>query len=223
MIVRCRLTLATDPFFSIASFAYDRFVYDDMYLLILSEKPLITGTRIYYCSRNCSEKHRSSIESTSKGGLGDREAWESDPFASTYFLTFFSPQTFFSRAQDQRGKNSETQSGKKGELPIGQWVNFRVSNHEQTPYSDAHVCAPYNLTSKQVSHAKSLAIHRPSLHSSRLNQLCLRGTLPHIHPSMTKRELFLVKEEAQTCTSIGDVCHTRAGGKSDYWCIGSQC
>jgi hypothetical protein len=77
-----------------------------------------------------------------------------DPFRSTCFLNFF----FSPRARDRREENSGTQSSarkKRGrgpgrptylQLQAGQWTNFHVINHEPTPYSDAHVYAPYNLT-----------------------------------------------------------------------------
>jgi hypothetical protein len=87
-------------------------------------------------------------------------AWRPSPFCSTCFLTFFSAPTFFPRARDRRGENSETQSSQeKGpgsgsthpyQLQTGRWMNFRVIDHEPTPYSDAHVCAPSNPPSKHV-------------------------------------------------------------------------
>jgi hypothetical protein len=40
---------------------------------------------------------------------------------------------------------------------------------------------------------------------------------------MTKCERFLVKEEAQTCASIGDVSHTRARENADHRCVGNLC
>jgi hypothetical protein len=82
-------------------------------------------------------------------------ARRSGPISLALLPDFFSPRTFFPRAPGQRGENSETQLyQEKGpgpespilhQLPTGRWVNFLTASHEQTPYSDAHVCTPYYL------------------------------------------------------------------------------
>jgi hypothetical protein len=97
------------------------------------------------------------------GGSGDRGR-RSDPFCATCFLTFFSPSTFFSRSSRPMRRKfwNAIQPGKKGrpgidhlhQLPTGRRMNFLVLDYEQTPYLDAHVCAPYNLMSKYVSHTE---------------------------------------------------------------------
>jgi hypothetical protein len=159
------------------------------------------GTRIYCCSHNCSEKHRSPIESKSKGGsssggwgLGGR-----DPLLLRLASQlFFRLELFFRRGRGQRGEKFETQSsrGKKGPGVPGRLPTFNFQQVDERtflrPIMNQHhirmrtfVLLQHDV-SKCVSHAeRSRCIHF-SLDLSHLNQLCSQERLSHMRTRMKR-------------------------------------
>jgi hypothetical protein len=147
-------------------------------------------------------------------------------FARPCFSTFFSRPTFFPRARGQRGENSETQLSQEKKRPglrsttpyqppTGRWMNFLTMNPEPTPYSDAHVCAPCNLINAHAFTAWNVCDASTFSH---LKWLCSQNSLL-THALSRTSDNFCCSERAQSCASIGGVCHTRSKEKLDHQCV----
>jgi hypothetical protein len=115
------------------------------------------------------------------GGSSDRLGGRV-PFAPTRFLIFFPPseERFLKRNQKQkkgRGVGSTTQH----RLSTDRWMTFPVIDHEQTPYSDAHVCILCHLFIRCVSHAeRSRCIDSFPSGLSPESALLTRNALSHV-------------------------------------------
>jgi hypothetical protein len=120
-----------------------------------------------------------------KGQSRVARAQRSGPILLDFLLVFFSPRGEILKrnpAKEQRGRGSG--STIPYPLPTGRWMNCREINPEQTPYSDAHACAPSNPdTSERVYHPeRSRCINfSPHLVPTYINSLLTRNALSYMH------------------------------------------
>jgi hypothetical protein len=130
-----------------------------------------------------------------RGEGGDRRS-EARPFCSTsYFLTFFSPRTFFrSRARGSaRKKRAWVRIDHPlYQLPTGRWLNFIDVDHEPTPHSGLHVGAPCNLMVVHTfvsPNVRDASTFPPSLEKAHRPTDCRRVT----HRTTSKWCVFFAK------------------------------
>jgi hypothetical protein len=85
-------------------------------------------------------------------------------------------------------------------------MNFLEVNHEPTPYSDAHVCAPYNLTSKYVSHTeRSQCVDFVHLCSPPESVLRTRNVFPLVHSDNPAMRFLVMNKHKRAHLSVMSV------------------
>jgi hypothetical protein len=152
------------------------------------------------------------------------------PFARLASELFFSPELEVSEKKflernPARKKGTEVRRvDHPYQLSTGRWMDFLEVNHEQTPYSDAHLCVPYNLI--QATAFTRHNVHDASTFTSifnHLNQLCSREALIHMRTLMKSVNFFLQRKDYKRAHLLVMSLTQSLEEKFGHECVGNQC